>query len=37
MGYKNYNGTAGITYITSDNFVKYKFDENGKYVAPSNS
>lgn len=37
MGYKNYNGTDGITYITSDNFVKYKFDENGKYVAPSNS
>lgn len=37
MGYKNYNGTAGITYITSDNFVKYKFDENGKYLAPSNS
>ncbi|QCT07467.1 hypothetical protein [Ruminococcus bovis] len=37
MGYKGYNGTAGITYITSDNFVKYKFDENGKYVAPSNS
>jgi len=44
MGYKGYNGTDasvvtkdGITYITSDNFVKYKFDENGKYVAPSNS
>lgn len=45
MGYKNYNGndksvvegSDGITYITSENFVKYKFDENGKYVAPSNS
>ena len=32
MGYKNYNGTAGITYITSDNFVKYKFNENGAYT-----
>ena len=44
MGYRNYNGSDksvvpkdGISYITSDNFVKYKFDENGKYVAPSNS
>ena len=32
MGYKNYNGTAGITYITSEKFVKYKFDENGAYT-----
>lgn len=39
MGYKNYKGTDGtvitadgITYITSSNFVKYKFDENGAYT-----
>lgn len=37
MGYKNYNGTAGITYITSENFAKYDFDKDGKYVASSNS
>lgn len=46
MGYKNYNGTAdksvvtgsdGIAYITSDNFAKYDFDKDGKYVASSNS
>lgn len=46
MGYKNYNGTAdksvvtgddGIAYITSDNFAKYYFDKDGKYVASSNS
>ncbi len=45
MGYKNYNGTDtdkvvtkdGISYITSDNFVKYAFDQDGKYIAPSNS
>ena len=46
MGYKNYNGTAdksvvtgsdGIAYITSDNFAKYDFDKDGKYVSSSNS
>lgn len=45
MGYKDYNGTDtsvfkgsdGITYITSDNFAKYDFDKDGKYVASSNS
>lgn len=44
MGYKNYNGTDGsvvtgngIAYITSDNFAKYYFDKDGKYVASSNS
>ena len=37
MGYKNYNGTDGITYITSENFAKYDFDKDGKYVASSNS
>lgn len=37
MGYKNYKGTDGITYITSDNFAKYDFDENGKYVVSTNS
>lgn len=44
MGYKGYNGTDssvvtkdGITYITSENFAKYDFDKDGKYVASSNS
>ena len=45
MGYKNYNGadksvvpgSDGISYITSENFAKYAFDKDGKYVAPSNS
>lgn len=45
MGYKNYNGADksvvpggdGISYITSENFAKYAFDKDGKYVAPSNS
>lgn len=45
MGYKNYNGTDtsvikgsdGISYITSENFAKYAFDKDGKYVASSNS
>lgn len=45
MGYKNYNVTGesvvkdsdGIAYITSDNFAKYYFDKDGKYVASSNS
>lgn len=44
MGYKNYNGTDesvvtgnGISYITSENFAKYDFDKDGKYVASSNS
>lgn len=39
MGYRNYNGSDksvvpkdGISYITSENFVKYKFDENGAYT-----
>lgn len=44
MGYRNYKGNDksvvpkdGISYITSDNFVKYAFDKDGKYIAPSNS
>lgn len=45
MGYKNYNVTGesvvkdsdGIAYITSDNFAKYDFDKNGKYVVSTNS
>lgn len=45
MGYKNYNGADasvvttkdGISYITSENFAKYAFDKDGKYVASSNS
>lgn len=45
MGYKNYNGADasvvttkdGISYITSENFAKYDFDKDGKYVASSNS
>lgn len=45
MGYKNYNGndksvvegSDGISYITSENFAKYDFDKDGKYVASSNS
>lgn len=44
MGYKNYNGTDtsvvtkdGISYITSENFAKYDFNKDGKYVASSNS
>lgn len=45
MGYKNYNVTGesvvkdseGIAYITSENFAKYDFDKDGKYVASSNS
>lgn len=45
MGYKDYNGSDtsvvkgsdGISYITSDNFAKYDFDKDGKYVASSNS
>lgn len=45
MGYRNYNGNDksvvpggdGIFYITSDNFVKYAFNQDGKYVPPSNS
>lgn len=45
MGYKGYNGTDasvvkgsdGISYITSENFAKYDFDKDGKYVASSNS
>lgn len=44
MGYKNYNGNDasvvttndGISYITSENFAKYDFDKDGKYVASSN-
>lgn len=39
MGYRNYNGSDksvvpkdGISYITSENFVNYKFDENGAYT-----
>ncbi|MCI6506004.1 MAG: hypothetical protein MR996_06510, partial [Ruminococcus sp.] len=44
MGYKDYNGSDtsvvtkdGISYITSENFAKYDFDKDGKYVASSNS
>ena len=45
MGYKNYNGadksvvkgSDGISYITSENFAKYDFDKDGKYVASANS
>lgn len=44
MGYRNYKGNDksvvpkdGISYITSENFAKYYFDKDGKYVAPSNS